>query len=172
MSLHPWPALWNAIRPRLELKGDGRPDAEGWVWARCIDGAKHNNGDAHFSMRVNVRAGGVCCMSQACPVGPNMNNLAERLGLNGHRHGDRPTPEKAMGRLAQERLLPKEALREKYGVHAVPGGWAFPVDDPDAKGCEHIKRAPWWPDGPRHWWSPKGAKAKDFVFGLSHVGNG
>ena len=126
MSRRPWPELWNAIRPRLELKGDGRPDAEGWVWARCIDGAKHNNGDAHFSMRVNVRAGGVCCMSQGCPVGPNMNNLAERLGVNGHRDGDRPTAEEAMRHLAQERLLPERVLREKYGVHALPGGWAFP----------------------------------------------
>jgi hypothetical protein len=98
-----------------------------------------------------------------------MNNLAERLGLNGHSSNGRPTPEEAMRCLAQDRLLSEDVLREKYGVHAVPGGWAFPLDDPDAKGCEHIKRDPWWPEGPRHWWSPKGAKAKDLVFGLSHV---
>ena len=111
-------------------------------------------------------------MSQACPVGPNMNNLAERLGLNGDRHDDRPAPNEAMRHLAQERLLPEATLREKYGVHAVPGGWAFPVDDPDAGVHEHLKRAPWWPEGPKHWWSPKGAKAKDLVFGLSHIPDG
>ena len=134
MSLHPWPALWDTIRPRLELKGGGRPDAEGWVWARCIDTANHKNGDAHFSMRINTQTGGVRCMSQGCPVGPNMNNLAERLGLNGHQEDYRPTPEEAMRRLAQERLLPETALRERYGITPVSGGWAFPVDDPDAQG--------------------------------------
>ena len=111
-------------------------------------------------------------MSQACPVGPNMNNLAERLGLNGDRHDDRPTPEEAMRRLARERMLAEEVLREKYGVHPVDGGWAFPVDDPDAEGHDHVKRAPWWPEGPKHWWSPKGARAKDLVFGLSHITDG
>ncbi len=111
-------------------------------------------------------------MSQGCPVGPNMNNLAERLGLNAHRDGDRPTPEEAMRHLARERMLAEEVLREKYGVHPVDGGWAFPVDDPDAEGHEHVKRAPWWPEGPKHWWSPKGARAKDLVFGLSHIAPG
>jgi hypothetical protein len=168
----PWPDLWNTIRPRLELKGDGRPDAEGWVWARCIDTANHKNSDAHFSMRINIQTGGVRCMSQGCPVGPNMNSLAERLGVNGHREDDRPTPEEAMRHLAQERLLPEEVLRNKYGVHAVPGGWAFPVDDPDAEGHDHVKRAPWWPDGPKHWWSPKGIRAADLVFGLSQIDDG
>jgi hypothetical protein len=164
--------LWNTIRPRLELKGDGRPDAEGWVWARCIDTANHKNSDAHFSMRINIQTGGVRCMSQGCPVGPNMNSLAERLGVNGHREDDRPTPEEAMRHLAQERLLPEQVLRNKYGVHAVPGGWAFPVDDPDAEGHDHVKRAPWWPDGPKHWWSPKGIRAADLVFGLSQIDDG
>ena len=172
MSHLPWPELWSTIRPRLELKGAGRPDGEGWVWARCIDTANHKNSDIHFSMRINIQTGGVRCMSQACPVGPNLNNLADRLGLDGHRDDNRPTPEEAMRRLAQERLLPERELREKYGVHAVSGGWVFPVDDPDAEGHEHVKRAPWWPEGPKHWWSPKGARAKDLVFGLSHVAAG
>jgi hypothetical protein len=168
----PWPELWSTIRPRLELKGDGSPDREGWVWARCIDTANHKNGDAHFSMRINIQTGGVRCMSQGCPVGPNMNSLADRLGLDGHRDDDRPTPEEAMRRLARERMLAEEVLRDKYGVHPVDGGWAFPVDDPDADGHEHVKRAPWWPEGPKHWWSPKGARAKDLVFGLSHIADG
>jgi len=173
VTRRPWPELWNSIRPRLELKGDGRPDSEGWIWARCIDTTNHKNGDTHFSMRINIRSGGVRCMSQGCPVGPNMNNLAERLGLDGHRDGDRPTPEEAMQRLAQERLLPEQTLREKYGVRAVSGGWAFPVDDPDAQGHPHIKRFSWWPGEPRFWW-PKGSgvKAKDCVYGLSRVAKG
>lgn len=173
MTRPAWPELWNMIRPRLELKGNGRPDAEGWVWARCIDAANHKNSDAHFSMRVNIQTGGVRCMSQGCPVGPNMNNLAERLGLDGHRDGDRPTPEEAMRRLAQERLLPEEALHEKYGVRAVSGGWAFPVDDPDAQENPHVKRFSWWPGEPRFWW-PKGSRvrAKDCVYGLSQVAEG
>jgi hypothetical protein len=143
------------------------------VWARCIDTANHKNSDAHFSMRINIQTGGVRCMSQACPVGPNLNNLADRLGLDGHRDDNRPTPEEAMRRLAQERLLPERELREKYGVHAVSGGWAFPVDDPDAQGHPHIKRFSWWPGEPRFWW-PKGSavKAKDCVYGLSQVPKG
>ena len=173
MSYPPWLQLWDAIRPRLELKGDGRPDANGWVWARCIDATNHKNRDGHFSMRINTRSGGVRCMSQGCPVGPNMNNLAERLALDGHRDGDRPAPEEAMRRLAQERLLPEEALHDKYGVWAVSGGWAFPVDDPDAQGHPHIKRFSWWAGEPRFWW-PKGSavKAKDCVYGLSQVDKG
>jgi len=173
VSLHPWPALWDTIRPRLELKGGGRPDAEGWVWARCIDTANHKNGDAHFSMRINTQTGGVRCMSQGCPVGPNMNNLAERLGLNGHQEDYRPTPEEAMRRLAQERLLPETALRERYGITPVSGGWAFPVDDPDAQGHPHVKRFSWWPGEPRFWWSKGSAvKARDCVYGLSQVEEG
>jgi len=99
-----------------------------------------------------------------------MNNLAERLGLNGHREDDRPSAEEAIRRLAQDRLLPEEALRDRYGVHTVPGGWAFPVDDGDAQGHPHIKRFSWWPGEPRFWW-PKGSgvKAKDCVYGLSHI---
>jgi len=77
-----------------------------------------------------------------------------------------------MRRLARARMLAEEVLRDKYGVHPVDGGWAFPIDDPDAEGHEHVKRAPWWPEGPKHWWSPKGARAKDLVFGLSHVAAG
>jgi hypothetical protein len=102
-----------------------------------------------------------------------MNELAERLGLDGHRDDNRPTPEEAMRRLAQERLLPERELREKYGVHAVSGGWAFPVDDLDAQGHPHIKRFSWWPGEPRFWW-PKGSavKAKDCVYGLSQVPKG
>jgi len=173
VSYPPWLQLWDAIRPRLELKGDGRPDAGGWVWARCIDGANHRNSDAHFSMRINIQTGGVRCMSQGCPVGPNLNNLAERLGVNGHREDDRPAPGEAMRRLAQERLFSEEALRDKYSVRAVSGGWAFAVDDPDAHGHPHIKRFSWWPGEPHFWW-PKGSgvKAKGCVYGLSHVAAG
>jgi hypothetical protein len=99
-----------------------------------------------------------------------MNQLAERLGVDGGRHDDRPTPEEALRRLAQERLLPEKALREHYRVHTVSGGWAFPVDDPDAQGHAHIKRFSWWPGQPRFWW-PKGSavKARDCVYGLSQV---
>jgi hypothetical protein len=102
-----------------------------------------------------------------------MNSLAERLGVNGHQEDDRPTPEEAMRRLAQERLLPETALREHYGVTPVSGGWAFPVDDPDAQGHPHVKRFSWWPGQPRFWW-PKGSavKAKDCVYGLSQVEKG
>jgi hypothetical protein len=173
VSYPPWLQLWDAIRPLLELKGEGRPDADGWVWARCIDAAKHKNGDAHFSLRINTRSGGVRCMSQGCAVGPNMNNLAERLGVDGHRDGERPAPGEAMRRLAEKRLLPQAALHDEYGVRAVSGGWAFPVDDPDAEGHPHIKRFSWWLGEPRFWW-PKGSRvrANDCVYGLTHVAEG
>ena len=69
-----FPALFERIRPQLELKGNGQPDREGWVTARCIDAANRRNSDVHFSMRVNT-GGAVKCMSQDCPVGPNLNRL-------------------------------------------------------------------------------------------------
>lgn len=177
MSLLPWTELWGQIGLRLELKNGGRSDSEGWVSARCINPGNHKNGDSKFSMRINTRSGGVRCMSQGCPVGPNLNNLAEQLGIDARRDDDwrgGSPPEDPVRRLAEERLLPEEALRVKYGIHGVRGGWAFPVDDPDASQ-PHLKRDPQrWPDegAPKNWWRRAGVKASDFVYGLSHVDQG
>ncbi|MGH7489374.1 MAG: AAA family ATPase, partial [bacterium] len=161
------------IRPLLELKNQGRPDSQGWVLARCIETANHKHGDMHFSLRINIKTGGVRCMSQGCPVGPNLNQLAERLGVDASEKDQRVSPDDAMRRLAAYRMLAEQALRDTYGIHAASGGWAFPVDDPDAHGHPHIKRFSWWPGEPRFWW-PKGSRvvAKDLVYGLSRVPDG
>ncbi len=93
--------------------------------------------------------------------------------MNGHAGVEDDDP---VRRLARERLLPEDALREKYGVTAVRGAWALPVDDPDAKGHAHMKRDPArWLDerAPKNYW-PKNSRvrAKDLVYGLSHVERG
>ncbi len=172
MSSLPFPALFNLCAPHLELKGSGQPDRDGWVTFRCPDGANHQHGDQHFSARANTLTGGVRCMSQDCPIGPNLNNLAERLGVNGY---GSEAPGDPLQRLADERKLPLAALRDKYHVRTVKGGWAFPVDDADARGHAHMKRDPvrWNDDGaPKNWWPLASVKASDLVYGQSHIREG
>ena len=173
MTRPDWPDLFALIRPHLELKGSGQPDDDDWVTFRCPDAARHQNGDQHFSARANVVTGGVRCMSQDCPIGPNLNNLAERFGIDGY---DSEVLGDPLQRLAEERKLPLAALRDQYGIRTVKGGWAFSVDDADAKGRPHMKRdwVRWNDDGaPKNWW-PKGQNvpAKDLVYGLSHIPEG
>lgn len=120
MSELPFPELFARIRPELELKGSGQPDPEGWVTARCIDAANHRNGDEHFSMRVNAITGGVACMSQGCAVGPNLNNLAERLVVNGHTPDGSDDP---LERLALERMLPRCWRCDKKLAESVARPW-------------------------------------------------
>lgn len=170
MSRLPWPELFQQIRPHLALKGSGEPDREGWVTSRCINAANHSNGDAHHSLRVNVKSGGVKCMSQDCAVGPNMNTLAARLGVETQ---DEPTPQLngqigTIADLASSRKLPVEVLKT-WGVTADKRGWRLSIDDPDAGAYQRWKRSPWAADRPKYWWTPKGCPASDLIYGLSKV---
>ena len=165
-----FPELFDRLQPHLELKGNGQPDHEGWVTARCVDATNHRNGDSHFSLRVNRNTGGVKCMSQGCIVG-NLNDLAERLGLNGQEEeADGVDP---VRRLANERMLQVNVLRGKYAIRAAKGAWAFSVDDAGANGHPHFKhdKERWLSeDAPKNWW-PKngGVKASDLVYNLSRI---
>ena len=172
MSRADWPDLYERIQPHLDLKGSGRPDSDGWVTARCTNASEHRNGDQHHSLRINVKRGGVKCMSQDCAVGPNLNKLAELLGVDAQ---DEPAPaQKGNGRvgtlaeLASARQLTVETLSETWGVTADKKGWRIPVDDPDASGFRRFKRYP-WAAGPKYWWQPKGCPASDLVYALSKV---
>ncbi|MCH8007540.1 MAG: AAA family ATPase [Chloroflexi bacterium] len=173
MSRADWPELYERIQPHLDLKGSGNPDSEGWVTARCTNAAEHRNGDQHHSLRINVKYGGVKCMSQDCAVGPNMNKLAALLGVDAQ---DEPAPApKSNGRvgtiadLASARLLTVEALSATWGVTADKKGWQIPIDDPDARSFRRFKRYSWSTSGPKYWWAPKGCPAGDLVYGLSKV---
>jgi hypothetical protein len=160
-----WADLFNAIRPRLDLKGNGQPDGEGWVAAHCIDAANHRNGDQHPSLRINVTTGGVKCMSQGCPVGPNLNTLAERLGIETRSEDGR---QGTLNDLALPRKLSADTLLKVWGVRAERRGWTIPIDDPDAQGFQRIKRYP-WARGPKYHWTPKGCKAADLVYNISRL---
>ena len=173
MSRADWPELYERIQAHLDLKGSGNPDSDGWVTARCTNAADHRNGDQHHSMRINVKSGGVKCMSQDCAVGPNMNNLAELLGIDTQ---DEPAPaQKSNGRvgslaeLASARQLTVEVLSERWGVTADRRGWQIPIDDPDARSFKRFKRYSWSTSGPKYWWAPKGCPATDLVYALSKV---
>lgn len=176
MSRLPWPDLYERIQPHLQLKGSGNPDGEGWVTARCINTASHRNGDAHPSMRINVKSGGTKCMTQGCAVGPNMNNLAQALGIATDDDAPTPAASKRNGHLAvgtladlaSARKLPIEVLSEAWGVTAEEAGWRIAADDPDASSFKRFKRYP-NAERPKYWWTPKGCPAVDLVYGLSKV---
>ena len=165
--------MFERIRPLLDLKGSGEPDREGWVTARCVKPENHHNGDANYSLRINVKNGGVKDLAQDC-VGSNMNDLAELLGVETQ---DEPLTAKPQvnGRigtvadLASSRKLSVEALSETWGVMAEKKGWRLLVDDPDAASFKRWKRSPWAPDAPKCWWTPRGCPASDLVYGLSKV---
>lgn len=178
MSNLDWPDLYERIRPHLELKGNGQPDHEGWVTARCIDNQNHRNGDQHFSMRVNMKSGGVSCMSQGCISG-NLNNLAERLGIETHSgNGARPSTDQHMATvedLARQRKLPIEVLSDFWGITARQchrrcgfhsAGWDIPIDDPDAEGFRRMKA---FQGKPKYHWELKGCPAKDLVYNLTRL---
>src|SRR3990172_3725744 len=167
MPALPWPDLYDRIRPRLELKGNGQPDREGWVTARCIEPGAHRNGDQHHSLRINVRTGGVSCMSQGCISG-NLNDLAGRLGIESKADNGRAGTLEDLGR---PRKLPVDALRDTWGIQAEKDGWLIPVDDPAAHGFRRWKRYP-WRAGAKYWWAPKGCPAADLVYNLSRVDAG
>lgn len=172
-----WPQLWALIRPRLTLK-DGKVDADGWIWARCIFPGNHTNGDKDASMHINVRTGGVTCM--ACDFkGKNLNDLADALNVDATDpakaeptpiSSGRPTAKSrtpSLQELADARMLPVEVLKFN-GVTSASGGWAIAMDDPDARGASRYKGLPG--ARPKYWWAPaKTVKAQDCVYGLTRI---
>lgn len=169
MTRPPWPTLFDRCRPKLDLKGSGKPDRDGWVTARCINPANHRNGDEHESMRINTRTGGVSCMSQGCISG-NLNDLAERLRVDtgSDTNYDGSPRVGTLEDLAQARKLPVDVLRDFWGVRAEQKGWLIAVDDPDAKGFQRWKRYSWG-RGTKYHWQPKGCKAGDLVYNITRL---
>ncbi len=160
-----WADLFTLLRPRLDLKGNGQPDGEGWVTAHCTDAANHRNSDQHHSLRVSTMTGGVRCMSQGCPVGPNLNMLAERLGIETRSEDGR---QGTLNDPALPRKLSADTLLKAWGIRAEKRGWVVPVDDTDVGAHRRIKHYPWG-TGPKYRWHPKGVKAADLVYNLTRL---
>jgi hypothetical protein len=178
-----WPELYDRCHA-AGLQVTKEPDARGYGWARCPNGAAHAHGDADASLRLNVRTGMAKCMAHGCIEPANLNGLAGLMGvsimdddatvapLHAAIRGSPWTTAAAIGstptllELAEARGLPLGALT-RFGVVPVRGGWAYPLDDQDPPGYYRVKALPG--GKPKYRWEPKGAPARDLVYGLSRV---
>jgi hypothetical protein len=164
-----------------------KPNGEGWIHGLRCPG----HDDNHPSLAINIRSGGVKCFAGCFGIGADggssivdLKLMALKLSPSKPR-SDIVTPASddseavravsettlaavpSIDELASRRGLSAGRLASQFGVHPVPGGYAIPMDDPEACGAILIRRERPAPSGNFYWRNPHETRISDLIYNVS-----